>query len=79
MIGWPGGCVIHGARTAVPTTVNSMHLAAVVAALAVRAHRDHALAQVHADDRVGADELRLLEEPREREAARLAVRVARSP
>ena len=33
------------------------HLAAVVAALAARAHRDHAVAQVHADDRVGADEL----------------------
>ena len=40
------------------------HLAAVVAALAARAHRDHALAQVHADDRVGADERRLLVEAR---------------
>lgn len=52
------------------------HLAAIVAALAAPAHRDHALAQAHADHRVGAHEGGLLVEPRDGPPPRLAVRVA---
>src|SRR5581483_3123630 len=51
-------------------------LAAVVAALAARAHRDHAVAQVDADDGVGAEEHRLLLEPIERVPPRGAVPLA---
>src|SRR5947209_19818842 len=51
-------------------------LAAVVAALAARAHRDEPLAQLRAHHRVGPHQRSLLTEPSEREASRLAVRVA---